>query len=80
MIQTAHHLCVRIQGMSVTPAEKRAKGARTPLNRLENGSFQWFGEPGVHCLGLLLFAFERLKVVKAAFAGDLALKLLQSIE
>ena len=56
-------------------AGRRAKGARTPLNRLENCSFQWFREPGMHCLGLLLFALERLEVVKATLACDLALEL-----
>lgn len=66
--------------MSITMTGRRTKGARTPLNRLENSGLEWFREPGMHCLGLLLFALERLEVVKATLACDLALKLFQSVE
>lgn len=34
----------------------------------------------MHRLGLLLFALERLEVVKAALACNLALELFQSVE
>ena len=61
--------------MSAATASRRAKGARTPLNRLENSRLQRFREPGVHGLSLLLFTLKRLEVVKATLACDLALEL-----
>ena len=39
---------------------------------LEESGFQRLGEPGVHSLCPLQFAFKRLKVVKAALSCDLA--------
>lgn len=66
--------------MSEHKGRGRQKRRRTPLNGFEDCSFEGLREPGVHGLGLLLFAVERLKVVEAALASDLALKLLEPIE
>lgn len=57
-------------------AEKR----RTPLDGLEDSGFQRLGEPGMHSLCLLLFAFKRLEVVKAALPCDLTLELLEPVK
>lgn len=34
----------------------------------------------MHCLGLMLFTFERLEIVEATLASDFALELFQSVE
>lgn len=75
MVQTAYDLYIRMRNMSVTMSGRQAERARTPLNCLENSGLEWFREPGVHCLGLLAFTLERLEVVKATLACDLALEL-----
>jgi len=53
---------------------------RTPLHSSENGGLEWLGEAGVHRPRFLLFTFDSLKIVETAFAGDLALKLLETVE
>jgi hypothetical protein len=50
------------------------------LNSFEDSSFEGLGEPGVHGLCLLLFAFERLEVVEAALSCNLTLELLEPVK
>ena len=55
-------------------------GQLTPLDRFENSSLKLVGEPGMHGTGLLSLALQRLEVVQATLAGDLALEVFHSIE
>ena len=60
----------------------RGKGEKghTPLDCLEDAGLERLGEAGVQGAGLLMFAFYSLEIVQAAFAGDLALELPETIE
>ena len=52
----------------------------TPLNSLEDGWLELFGESCVHSSGLLLLTFDRLKIIESASAGYFTLELLKSVE
>jgi len=60
----------------------RGKGEKghTPLDCLEDAGLERLGEAGVQGAGLLTLAFYSLEIVQAAFAGDLALELPETIE
>jgi hypothetical protein len=50
------------------------------LNCFENSGFKRFGEPGMESPCFMALALDGLKIIKTAFACDLALELLQAIE
>lgn len=52
----------------------------TPLDGLEDGSLEGFGEAGVQCARFLLFTGHCLEEVEATLAGNLTLKLFLTIK
>lgn len=50
------------------------------MDRSQYRGLEGFGEACMHGTGLLAFTFHCLEIVKTAFAGDLALELLEPIE
>lgn len=52
----------------------------TPLNGTKDSGFEGFRKAGVEKSCLLLFAFERLKVVEAALPSDFALELFEIVK
>ena len=52
----------------------------TPLDSFENRRLELLGKARMHCARLELLTLQRLKVVEAAFASDLTLKLFQAVE